>query len=144
MASIVFYNTFRKYDKDGTFDLDSNTLTAVLTTSSYTPALTHNKIADVTNILTPGVNGYNPITTVLSSSNWGVTTGATIEFKMPSWAWTAAGGTITARYLILYNAATVNGIVGPLIGYIDIGAQSVTTGNTLTVAPYNGVLWFNT
>jgi len=48
--------------------------------------------------------------------------------------WTASGGSITARYAVIYNSTT-----GGLIGYslLDNSPADVTatTGNTFTVSP---------
>ena len=57
-ASITFYQTFRKWLGDGTFDLDANTFKVTLHTSTYSPnAATNTVYADLTNELSTA-NGY--------------------------------------------------------------------------------------
>jgi hypothetical protein len=139
-ASITLFNSFRKYLGDGTIDLDTDTFKVTLHTSTFAPsASTMTKYADVTNELATA-NGYTSGGATLSSVTWSQS-GATVTFDAADTTWTAAGGSIVARYAVIRKSGTANGIVDPLIAYIllDTTPADVTTtdGNTLTLQ-WNG------
>lgn len=116
--------------------LDADTLKVALTTSTYTPAeATHDAFADVTNELATA-NGYTSggatlagVTVVLSAGTTTLDANDTV--------WTASGGSITARYAVLYNDTPTTPTADPLICYIlldDTPADvTATDGNTLTL-----------
>lgn len=125
---------------DGTFDLDDNTnwkLALFLSTSNA-------------NTLSVGTAVYGDLTNEHSNAN-GYTTGgvaitptwtrsgATSTFDAADLApgWTASGGSITARFGVIYKNATVNSIVKPLwaVCLLDSAPADVTatSGNPFNV-----------
>lgn len=133
-ASITFYQSFREYLGDGTIDLDTHTFKVLLTSSSYTPnAGTHTQISDITNELSTA-NGYTAGGETLSAT-W-VRSGATVTFDATDTVWTASGGSIVARYAVIYDDTTTSP-ADALVAYIllDTTPADVTTtaGNTLTL-----------
>lgn len=135
-ASITFYQTFRKWIGDGTFDLDANTFKVTLHTSTYTPnAATQSVYADLTNELSTA-NGYTNGGFTLTGVTW-TQSGATITFDANDAAWTASGGSITARYAVIRASGTLNTHVDPLVAYILLDTTpadvTATSGNTLTL-----------
>jgi hypothetical protein len=140
-ASITLYSSMKKYIADGTIDLDTDTFKVALVSSAYTPnASTHTVYADLTNELSTA-NGYTLGGASLGSVTW-TRSGGTVTFDAADTIWTASGGSIVARYAIIYkDTTTANGIVKPLIAYVlmDTTPADVTTtsGNTLTLQ-WNG------
>ncbi len=138
-ASFTLYNSFLKYVGDGTIDLDTDTLKLCLVTSSYTPDVTHDVLADVLASPSPEVeqvdspdNGYTTggveLTTVsltLSDSP------AQCVLDADDVIWTSL--TATFRYGILYVAKSISPIENPLIGYILYD----TTPDDVTVSGVN-------
>lgn len=111
-------------------DLNSDTFTALLCTSSYTPdRAAHTVIGDITNELSGG--DYARVN--LSSLSWSATgtavkwTAGTVDFGNPV--------TLTAKYLVIFDNTHASDI---LAGYIDLntdgGSVSSTTG-PFEVAP---------
>ncbi len=134
-ASFTFYNSFKEYLGDGTIDTNSHTFKVLLTSSSYTPnASTHTVKADVTNELSTA-NGYTAGGATLGSVTWN-RSGGTVTFDAADTVWTASGGSITARYAVIYDD-TPSSPADPLVGYILLDTTpadvTVTTGNTLTL-----------
>lgn len=111
-----------------------------LHTSAYTPGVSTNEVyADLTNELATG-NGYT--SGGLTVANDAVTlTAGVVKFTGDPVVWTASGGSIPAwRYAVLRAPATLNGKVGPLVGYFvgdsaPADVPATTTGNTLTITP---------
>lgn len=118
------YNKAKEYIGDGTIDLDGDTFKVMLATSSYTPLLTHSTKTDVTNEVANG-NGY---TTggVTVTATWSESTG-TVTFDSDDPSWTASGGSITARYAVLYDD-TPTSPADPVIAYclLDNAPADVT------------------
>lgn len=135
-ASLTFYNSFREYVADGTIDLDTHTFKVMLVASGYTPSTAHTVKADVTNELSTA-NGYTAGGATLGSVTWGHS-GATATFDAADTVWTASGGSIVARYAVIYDDTAAS---GELVCYIllDTTPADVTTtaGNTLTLQ-WNG------
>lgn len=109
-----------------------------LVTSAYTPAKTTDNVwanasgSEISNAgYTAGGAGLQNPTLTLSGSTATFTTGTNT-------VWTASGGSIVARYAILYAVGTFNSLVNPLIAYILMDTTpadvTVTNGNTLTLA----------
>lgn len=130
-ASITFYNSFREYVADGTIDLDTHTFKVLLTSSSYTPsATTHTVKADVTNELSTA-NGYTAGGATLTAT-W-VRSAGTVTFDAADVQWTASGGSIVARYAVIYDDTAAS---DELVAYIlldttpaDVTAASGETFN---------------
>lgn len=133
------YDLAKKYIGDGTHDLDDTTnwkVALFLSTSNC-------------NTLSVGTGVYGDLTNEHANAN-GYTTGGvavagetfinaagTVTFKCNDAVWTASGGSIIARFGVLYRNATVNTIVKPLlcVCLMDTTPADVTatTGNTLTI-----------
>ncbi len=135
-AALVFYNEFKKYIADGTFDLDGNTIKAMLLTSSYTPSVANDDIkADIVANEVANGNGY---TTggVTVAATW-VRSSGTVTFDVADPAWTGSSSGFVARYLVFYASGTLNGHTDPLIGYVVLDSApadvSFAAGNTVTV-----------
>lgn len=126
-----FYNTAREYIGDGTIDLDDDTFKMGLVSSSYSfSAESHSTLSDITNELSG--SGYARDTL---SVTWTRSTG-TVTFDSDDGAFTASGGSITARRAFIYDD-TPSSPADPLLcsSLLDNTPAdvSVTAGNTLTV-----------
>ena len=134
----TFYESFREYVGDGTIDLDTDTfnLALYLSTSNAATVTTNNEIGDLTNEHANG-NGYTTGGSALASVTWTRSSG-TVTFDSADEVFTASGGSITARFAVIYKSGTANGIVSPLVCYclLDSAPADVTAtdGNTLTIA----------
>jgi hypothetical protein len=121
------YNSWIEYMAEAA-NTASDTFKMLLTTSSYTPnQATHTLLSDVTNEVSG--NGYARQTlTVTSTLSTNV---LTFDFSDP--VFTATGGSIVARYWVIFDDTIAN---DPLVAYglIDQTPADVTTtdGNTLT------------
>lgn len=131
------YHTAKEYLGDGTLDLDLDTIKCALflsTSNAATLTNTVNEYGDLTNEHANG-NGY---TTggVTVAATW-VESAGTITFDVADAVWTASGGSIVARFAVLYANVTRT-IVDPLIAMTLLDNTpadvTVTDGNTLTVA----------
>ncbi len=138
-ASITFYNSFKEYVADGTFDLNTDTFKVMLVTSSYTFSAAHTVIADASaNEISN--TGYTAGGATLASVTFSQTSG-TATFDAADTTWTASGTSLVARRAIIYKSGTANARVSPLIASILLDTTpadvTVTAGNTLTLQ-YNG------
>lgn len=103
-------------------------LRILLTSSAYTPsATTHEFVSDVTNILT--TNGANRV--ALAAEAWTEATPGVWMLDATDPTWTAAGGSIVARYWVLYSY-NASDAAAPLIAYglLDATPADVTTTDT--------------
>lgn len=133
------YEDAKKYLADGTFDLDntSNWKMALFLSTSNANTLTSG--TDVYGDLTnehANANGYTTGGVALTSPTWTNSSG-TMTFDISDAVWTASGGSIVARFAVIYQNTTLNSIVKPLlcVCLLDTAPADVTatTGNTLTV-----------
>ncbi len=133
-GTFTLYNTVAALIGDGTLDMNSHTFKAVLLTSSYTPSAAHDEYADLTNELSTAF-GYTAGGATLTTVTFNQTSGVATWTSDPI-VWTASGGSLVARYLVIYDDTSTN---DKLIGYMLLDATpanvTVTTGNTLTVTP---------
>ncbi|PVB19727.1 hypothetical protein [Mycobacteroides abscessus] len=124
----TFTNGGRTRLLNGTFDIDSDTFRVALVTSTSNIGPSTTTWAGVTNEVANG-NGYTTggiaVTLVLSG-----TTSVTASFSSNP-TWTASGGSITARWAVLYELG------GDVLCYVlldNTPADVVTTnGNSLTI-----------
>lgn len=90
---------------------------------------------DLTNEVA-NANGYTTGGVAIAGETWTNAAG-TITFTCANGLWTASGGSITARFAVIYKNATVNTIVKPLlcVCLLDVTPADVTatTGNPFTV-----------
>jgi hypothetical protein len=133
------YEAVKKYLLDGTLDLDltSNWQLALFlsTSNANTLSVGTGILADLTNEHA-NANGYTTGGVALASITLNQASG-TVTFDCADPVFTASGGSITARFAVIYKNATVNSIVKPLLAVclLDTAPADVTatTGNTLTV-----------
>lgn len=133
-ASITLYHSFKTKLGNKEIDLNSDTFKVALTTSSYTPAAsTHDEYADLTNELSTA-NGYTSGGATLGTPTWNLS-GGTVTWDADNTVWTASGGSIVARYAVIYDD-TASG--KPLVAYVLLDTTpanvTATDGNTLTIA----------
>ena len=122
-------NNTRTYLLDGTFDLNSDSLKIALFQSTSNIGASSTTYAGVTNEVANG-NGYTTGGNSVTGSLSGTTT-VTFDVSDPT-AWTASGGSITARFAVLYEVG------GNVLAYCLLDSTpadvTVTAGNTLTVS----------
>lgn len=135
------YADAKKYLCDGTFDMDNAALglkmALFLSTSNCNTLTTGTDVyGDLTNEHA-NANGYTTGGIALTGETW-VESSGTITFDCDNVVWTASGGSIVARFAVIYCDATVNSIVKPLlcVCLLDTAPADVTAtnGNTLTIA----------
>lgn len=141
MASGKFkvYDLAKKYLADGTFNLSltTNWKMALFQSTSNCNTLSVGTAVygDLTNEVA-NANGYTTGGVALSGITWTNVAG-TITFNVTSPVFTASGGSITARFAVIYENATLNTIVKPLlcVCLLDTTPADVvaTSGNTLTI-----------
>lgn len=134
------YETAKEYIGDGTIDLDSATFKmALFTSSSNANTLsTNNELTDLTNQVA-NANGYTTGGVTLTNVTWNNSAG-TMTFDCDDAVWTASGGSITARFAVIYRsgAAGSPSVTDALlcVCLLDTTPADVTAtaGNTLTIA----------
>ncbi len=135
------YEYAKEYLADGTHDLDNAALGYQMalflsTSNADTLSVGTGVYGDLTNEHA-NANGYTTGGIALTNEVWTHTAG-TVTFDADNVVWTASGGSITARFAVVYVNATVNTIVKPLlcVCLLDTTPADVTatTGNTLTIA----------
>jgi hypothetical protein len=105
------------------------TIKVALCTSSYTPDQnTHDYLDDITNEVSSG-GGYTTGGATLGSKTCTVS-GAVATFDAADTSWAAS--TITARYAVIYYA-TGTASTSLLIGYVDFGADMVSSSGTFLI-----------
>lgn len=140
----VTYDDFQELLGDNHGGLDSLTLNiALFTSASNANTGTLALLASVTNQVANGA-GYTTGGAAVANVTWSEAAG-TATLDGDAVVWTAAGGSITARFAVLYAVGTVGGRVNPLIArcILDDTPADVTAtdGNTLTITPHaNGFL----
>lgn len=134
------YDLAKFYLGDGTLDLDltTNWKMALFQSTSNCDTLggTNDVYGDLTNEV-GNANGYTTGGVALTGITWANNAG-TITFDCDNAVWNASGGSITARFAVIYKDATVNSIVKPLLAVclLDTAPADVTAtnGNSLTIA----------
>jgi hypothetical protein len=113
---------------NGQFDLDTDTFKVALFLSTSNISASSTTYAGVTNEVA-SANGYTTggITTALTLAG---TTSVTVSFTTNP-VWTASGGSITARFAVLYESG------GDVVCYCLLDSTpadvTATSGNTLTI-----------
>ena len=129
------YDVFRERMADGSYDLDDDTfkLALFLSTSDAATLTSANAVlADLTN-QHANANGYTTGGITLTTTWVAATSTLTFDYTN-SPVWTASGGSIVARFGVLYDSTFVtDGLV--CMTLLDNAPADVTatTGNTLTV-----------
>ncbi len=109
----------------------SDTIKVMLCTSTYVPNQdTHVFKSDVTNEVTG--TGYTATGATLANKTIGYTAGTNvIKLDADDTSWSTA--TITARYAVIYDATPATDATRPLLGYIDFGADVISTAGTFQI-----------
>lgn len=127
------YETAKLYLADGTLDLDDNTnwkcALFLSTSNANTLGGTNDVYGDLTNEHA-NANGYTTGGIAVAYTLSGTTTVTVALTTAP--VWTASGGSIVARFAVVYEVA------GNVVAYALLDSTpadvTVTTGNTLTVS----------
>lgn len=132
-GKVKLYDTAKQKIAQGIIDLDGHTFkVALFLSTSNCNTLTHDELADLTNEHA-NANGYTTGGQALDNVTVGNSSG-TIKFDADNEVFTASGGSIVARFGVIYDD-TVAG--DPLVGVflLDVTPADVTTttGNTLTI-----------
>jgi hypothetical protein len=131
------YESFVEYVEDGTIDLGTHTFNiALFSSTSNAGTLTHSVLADLTDQLSTA-NGYTSGGVALASVTAN-RVGRVLTFDAADATWTASGGSIVARFAVIYRTGTVNTVTDALVAVClldDTPADvTATDGSTLTVA----------
>jgi hypothetical protein len=129
----ALYNKAKKLIGDGTIDLDTHTFKAVLCTSASNAAtLTIEDYTSLTNELSTA-NGYTNGGQSLASVTWAESAGTT-TFDSADITWTASGGSITARFCVIYDdTASPKKLLCYTLLDTTPADVTVTDGNVLTI-----------
>lgn len=113
---------------DGTFDIDSDTWKVALVSSASNIGAASTTFAGVTSELSTA-NGYTAGGIAVTLVPAG-TTSVTVSFSSNP-VWTASGGSITARWAVLYEVG------GNVLAFVLLDSTpadvTATSGNTLTI-----------
>jgi hypothetical protein len=124
----TFPNSARTDLLNGTFDLDTDTWKMALFLSTSNIGAASTTYAGVTNEHA-NANGYTTGGIAMTLTLAGTTT-VTVDGNDP--VWTASGGSIVARFAVIYEVS------GRVLCYCLLDSApadvTVTTGNTLTIA----------
>ena len=130
-----FTNSTRTKFLSAQFDWDSDTLKIALFLSSSNIGAASTTYAGVTNEHA-NANGYATGGITVSPGTLAGTTTVTADITTDP-VWTASGGSIVARFAVLYESA------GDVICYCLLDSTpadvTVTTGNTLTISTPSGI-----
>lgn len=137
----TLFDTFRLWEADDTFDLDSDTDYKVcLLTATWNPDVTKSLYGDLTNEL-PTALGYTAGGAALTQTY--VQNVAQVTLSASAVAWTAAGGTLSFRYAVIYkNSTSPTGRLKPLIAYCDLDSSLAPGANISLTAGASGTLTF--
>jgi len=121
---------------NGTFDLDTDTFKVALFLSTSNIGSGSTTYAGLTNEHS-NANGYTTGGITVSPLVLAGTTSVTVDFTTDP-VWTASGGSIVARFAVLYESG------GRVLAYCLLDSTpadvTVTTGNTLTINSGSSVL----
>ena len=125
----VIHDRFKEYMGDNTIDMDGDTFECRLALSTSNIATT--SIGDATTVTNP-VTGNGYAADVLAVT-W-VRSGATVTFDSDDAAYTASGGSITARFAYIVDTTTTpDEVVAHCLLDNTPADVTVTDTNTLTV-----------
>jgi hypothetical protein len=130
----TIYNEFKKTLGDKVVDLGNDTFKIGLfqsTSNAGSATLTTAQYATLTNQVA-SANGYTTAGVTVAVT-WTRSTG-TVTFDTADASWTASGGSIVARFAVLYDDTATN---KNLVAYMLLDSApadvTVTDGNTLTI-----------
>jgi len=120
----------------GMSDYLTNSIRCTLHIVTYSPNVdTNEAFADATNELGTA-NGYtaNGIAIGGKTVVYNVSGVTTFEMDDTTVTWTASGGSLVFQHAVFHDdTVTVGPPIKPLYGWIDCGAQTITTGNNFTI-----------
>ena len=126
----TFTDAARTYLLNGTFDLDTDTFLMALFLSTSNIGAASTTYAGLTNEHA-NANGYTTGGVSMGALTLSGTTTVTVDDPADV-VWTASGGSITARFAVIYESG------GNVLCYCLLDSTpadvTATTGNTLTVA----------
>ena len=134
-GSFTLYDSAKKDILDGTVDLDTDTIKAILVTSSYTPSAAHDTYSDVSATECADAD-YTAQT--LTATAFTLTAG-TVKYDAADVTYGTAVS-ITAKYMILVKQAGAGLVAGDkLVGYVDLdsGGGSVTSTSSDYIVRFN-------
>lgn len=113
-------------------DWTDDTIKAALTTSTYSVNQdTHDFFEDITNEVTG--TGYTAGGAEIANTTVSYDAGTNVlKYDGDDVSWTITGS-VTFRYLIIYDSTPGSSATNPLLGYIDFGADVTITDGTLTI-----------
>jgi hypothetical protein len=113
-------------------DLDTDTIKVALLANTYTPDQdAHDYFSDVSADEVTGT-GYTAGGATLASKTATYVAGTnTFTFDAADVSW--ADSTITARYAVIYDAATGTPATEPLIAFVDFGADVSSSNGTFEI-----------
>lgn len=149
-GALKFYNTFRQWLADGTFDMDADSFYATLHSSSLTPSAgsslytlgAYNELSTA-NGYTQGQVAANLLTTTFSVIT---ATPSLAAFTISTKVVTATGA-LNPKYMLIHSTANRNGHALPLVGWVDLAPSTTTAtiavanGETLSVQYASGQLF---
>ncbi len=146
-SGITFYQGFWKRLGLAQFKFDTDTVGCALFVSTHVPAPdTQEVMADLTGEVA-ALNGYAAGGVALTTPTWAERGTTGMILNAANTVFTASGGSIVARFYVLYDATPA---ARPLIGYglLDTTPADVTitAGNTLTLNwnDTNGIFYLPT
>ena len=130
-AFILYPNAIHKIG-NGDIDLAADTFKAVLCSSASNAAtLTIDNYADLTNELATA-SGYTNGGLTLTTVGW-TESGGVCKFDCDDITWNASGGSITARFMVIYSDTSASNV---LLGYVLLDTTpadvTATAGNPFT------------
>lgn len=118
-------------------DIDSDTIKCLLM-ATYTPDTSHTFLDEVKAAGTEASGtGYTAGGVTLTSVTWTKTAGVwALKGTIP--AWNAAGGSLTARYAVFYDASPGTDATNPVLCYWDLANNTnvTATNNTFTLTQH--------
>jgi hypothetical protein len=123
---------------DELIDINSDTLKVALF-SAYTYAATHQFLSDALGAGTQSSGtGYTSGGATLGSVTW-TRSGDVYTLDAADTAWSAAGGSLAAKYAIIYDSTPGSDATRPLIGYVNLDGSA----GTLTATDASFTLTWN-
>lgn len=140
-AAWKMYDIARERMGDASYDMDGDEFFMALflsTSDAATLTTANSNLADLTNEHA-NANGYTTggvaITATITAANQWLLTGSSIMFDTDDAVWTASGGSIVARFAVIYDTTHASdGLLCMTTLDTTPADVTVTTGNTLTVA----------
>ncbi len=119
-------------------DIDSDTIKVMLL-SAYTYAATHQYVSDVKGAGTEATGtGYTAGGATLGTVTW-TRSGAVYTFDAADTAWDASGGSLTAKYAVVYDSTPGTDATNPVISLVNLdgSAGDVTASDASFTLTWN-------